>query len=106
MKLDTPDGKFAMFNPHNLALLSFGGDFKAVRKSITLDDQRVVTCGREGIGHAREQILTVMFYSGSFSMHHAVVHYNVATEHVADALVAKANTECRSSIAESPDDFI
>ena len=38
MKLDAPEGEFAVADSHDLAFFGFGGDFQAVRQIFSVND--------------------------------------------------------------------
>jgi len=106
MELDAPDGKLLVFDAHDFAFVGFGGDFEAIGECVALDDEGMVTCGGKWIGHAFKEVFAIVFHEGSFAVHHAVVHNDVAAENVSDALMAEADSERGDLGAEGADDFV
>src|SRR5579862_9490768 len=106
MKLNAPNGKLLVLHAHDFALIGLGCDFQAVGQGISADDQRMIARRGEWIWHAFKKVLAVMLYRRSFAMHHPVVHHNISTENMANALVAQADAQRRNTGAERSDDFI
>jgi hypothetical protein len=106
MKLDAPDRELLVFDTHDFAFSGFGGDGKAIGKRLPLDDQGMVAGGGEWIGHAEEQVLAVMLDHRGFAMHHPVIHDDIASEGVTNALVSEANAQQGNGGSEGFNDFV
>ena len=74
--------------------------------STAFDHQRMVAGAWKRVWHPFEQILAVVLNQRGFPVHHAVIDDDISAEHVADALVAKANAQGRNFWTECADDFV
>ena len=80
-----------MTNAHDFAFRSPGVHHKIrVFESFFLDNKTVVASGFERIGKSSEYAGIIMMDGGGFAMHDAGIPDYFATEHMADALMAKA----------------
>src|ERR1043166_6147229 len=106
MELHAPDRQLLVLHPHDFPFLSLRRDLQTVGQRIPLNHQRMIARRRKRIRHPLEQILAVVLNQRSLAMHHPVVHNDIASEHVPDALMPKADSQRRNLRAERPDDFI
>ena len=106
MELDTPNGELFVADPHDFALLGLGGYFQASGHALLLNHQRMITSGSEGIGHADEEVPAIVFYEGGFTVHHAVVHDDVAAEDMPNTLVTQAHAQSRDGSAKGANHVI
>jgi len=107
MELDAPDGKLFVAQAHNLAFgPGFGGDLERLRQRVAFDEKRVITGGRERVGHAFKQIAAIVINRRSLAVHETLGTHHFAAENVAHALVAEANPEGGRGRAEGLDDVV
>jgi len=78
--------------PHDLAPKSLGGDLQAIRQRLALDDEGVVPHRLEGIGQPGEDAAAVVLNLRGLPMHGPHCAHHIATEYLADGLVAQADS--------------
>ena len=106
MELDAPNGEFPVTQSHDFALVGFGGDLQAIGKAIAIHDERMVASSREGVGNILKEFPAVVFYRGSFTVHHAVVDFDLRLERMSDALVSQADAQDGQNARPSLDDGV
>lgn len=106
MKLHAVDGQLLVLQAHDLALVipGHGGDLQAVRESVALHQQGVITGGCEGLRQVFEDGLAAVLDDGGLAMHQAPGADDIAAEDMADALMAQADAEDRRALAKGLDD--
>ncbi len=72
-----------------------GGDFQLGREARLVDDQRVVAGRLEGRGHVLEHALALVLDPRQLAVHRLGRPHDLATEHLADRLMAEADAEQR-----------
>ena len=88
MELYSFDGVDGVTDPHDFSVVEgFGGYFEAWREGVSLSDEGVVACGREGVVDAFEQAFPIVLYPAGFSMHQSRCGYDSSAEGVDDSLV-------------------
>lgn len=60
MELYAPNGERLVTEAHNQSVVGPSCDLKAIGKTRPVHDERVVTGGGKGIGHATEEVLPVV----------------------------------------------
>jgi hypothetical protein len=93
VELHAFDGKFAMANALDRAVLGSRRDDEGVRQVHFADRQRVVAGHGEWRGEASEDTLSVMADPRGFSVHHLRRSLDRAAERLAYRLVAEADAE-------------
>src|SRR5690606_20735943 len=98
MELNTLHRKLTVAHPHDLvhrAVLGLGpgGDFKAVREALPLDDEGVVAGRFKGIGKPPEDAPIGVEDRRGLAVHHLAGADHLATKGLADALVAEADAQ-------------
>jgi len=106
VKLNAPNGVLFMFDAHDFAFIRFGGDFEAIGQGFPPYDQGMIASGGEWIGDAFEKVLAIVLNRRGFAVHHAVVHHDITTEYVADALMAQANSQRWNVGAKGADNLV
>ena len=106
VKLHSPNRKLFVLHAHDFPFLGLGRNLEALRQSIALDDERMIACSSEWVGHSLEKIFAVVLNHGSFAVHHPIVDNHVAAEDVPDALVTQANSKCGDLGTEDADNFV
>ena len=104
MELDPPDGKGAVPQAHDLALLGLGGDLQVLREGGALHEERMVAGAREPLGKAPEQIGVSVPDRRGLAVHQPACADHVAPEVLPDRLVAEAYPEDGPAPGEGLDD--
>ena len=92
VELHAVDGQFPVPESHDMAVVAGRVDDQLFGN--IFNDQRVIACCGEGGGEAREQPAAIMADGAGLAMHQAAAHH-LATEILADGLMAEANAEQR-----------
>src|ERR1043165_1721685 len=95
MELHPLDRQAAMAQPHDLAVLGFGGDGEALRQRCALDDQRVITRSHETNRYFFEDPFSVVTDARRLAVHDPAGADHLSAERLADRLVAEADAENR-----------
>src|SRR5690348_3629995 len=90
---------------HDDAVMRPGGDDELGRDARALDDQGVVPGGLERLAHAGQDAAVVVVDPGRLAVRRLVAH-DLATEHLADALMTEAHAEDRHLAAERADGVV
>src|SRR6185312_5464410 len=93
MELHAVDRQLAVSQAHDQAVVGLGGDLEATRKRGPLDDQRVITRGREAGRDVLENALAAVADLAEFAMHRDRPADDLAAEGLPDGLVAEADAE-------------
>ena len=93
MKLNALDLHLPVAQAHDKAVGRGGGDFEAGGQALAFHDQRMVTRGLEGIGQAVENGPAVVTDLAGLAMHQFRRPDNLATESLADGLMAEAHSQ-------------
>src|SRR5512135_2956505 len=80
---------------HNYAVLGPCGYFEDRRHGFPLNDERVVTCGFEGVGKTCEDCPAVVMDHRRFAVHKIGRTYHVPAESVSDGLMPQADSKNR-----------
>src|SRR5688572_28055838 len=100
MELHAIDGKRLVAKAHDLAFGRPRADLEHVRQALALDDQGVVTRGRERARDAGEDAAPVVLDRRRLAVHEARRADHLASEDLADALVAETYAEDRDPARE------
>ena len=103
MELDALDVVGPVPEPHDLTLLGPGRDLQDRRERLALDDERVVTAGRERVGEPGEDPLAVVVYRARLAVDDPHVADHLGAEGLADRLVAEADPQDRQLAGELAD---
>lgn len=105
MKLNSVDREFFVSKSHDFSLFGFCGNLKTVGKSVTLNDERVVSRRFKGGGYSGKEPLSIVIHGRSLSMHEPIRSHDIAAENLANALMPQANAEERQFARKLADDF-
>src|SRR5688572_11944753 len=94
-----------MPDAHDLAVLGPGGDLQVGRYRLRQDHQRVVPRGRERIGQAGEDALTVVADLRRLAVHLRLRARHRATKRLADRLVTQTDAQDGRVSAQAVDDL-
>lgn len=92
MKLHAFDGKFAVAETHDDAVVGLGSDLKLAREGFSLDDQRVIAGRGERIGQLLEDPFAVVMDIAGLPVKESGRADDFSTEGNSDRLMTKTNT--------------
>src|SRR5215216_410022 len=95
MKLHAFYGKVSMAKPHNDPVGRGRRNFKRIRQSFALYDQRMVARGFESIWQAAKYCLRIVTYLTGLSVHQVGRALDHSAERFANCLMAEAHSEYR-----------
>ena len=93
MELNSPHREVHVAYGHYFPFRSLSRDFQAVRQNFFLEDEGMISRCFERIWKAREKFALVMVNRGGLAVHETFRPDDLATEMLADALMAKAHAE-------------
>src|SRR5690625_5227188 len=99
MKLDLLQGVIPMTDSHHLPVLGAGGDLQLFRDRRLFQHQRVISCGSKRRFNSPINSSAVMSDLRGFAMHQYRGVNDPGSEHMADRLMAQADTEHRCAPA-------
>ena len=85
----------AMLHRHDQPVVGFGGDVQAVGEGGTVDDQRVIAGGLEGLWRSLENTLAGVGDHRQLAVHELRRAFDMAAKGLADRLMAEADAEQR-----------
>src|ERR1700682_5563524 len=95
MKLHAERRMLTMLQSHDLAFLRPGRRRERTIWLVKLHDQRVITPDTDRVGQAFQNARCVMAYQARLTVHRARAAGDPPAKHLADTLMAKANSEDR-----------
>src|SRR6185437_7726924 len=95
MELHTVQRPLAMYEPHHQPVISPGGDAHALRQARALDDQRMISGCRKGIGEAFENAGAVMMVYRKLAMYRLGRAHDFSAHGLADRLQPEADAQHR-----------
>src|ERR1039457_1436851 len=93
MELYTPERKYPMTHPHDLAIFYPGVNLQALREGGALHHKRVIAGSLKRIGQSTEQLLAVMMDGRGLAMHQGDAAHDIASEGCPDGLMAKTDAQ-------------
>src|SRR4051812_27773796 len=107
MELYTPEWELLMTHAHDFLVLVFGPcrDLQTIRRSLRVDDQRMIAGGLKGIVESLEDLFAIVGNLGCLAVHEPLGLDNFSAEGITDRLVAKTYTQRRDFITQLADNF-
>ena len=88
MELNAEDRPFPMPDSHDLPFLGFGGDFQAIRKGFSDEDQRMISDSKRRSGDPAEEVSLVMMNQGGLSVHETPISVDSRPKYISDTLMS------------------
>ena len=102
MKLDTLGWVNLVPEPHDDIVIGPCGYVEGFRKTLGIDNERMVTRGNEAVRHVAENTVAAVPNETGLSVHQAGGVHDAAAEGCSDCLVSQANTEYRNISGNAP----